>query len=219
MGDLQKSELITSEAKKSKSWLWIIAGVVWLVTVAMGLHVMLNYSAAAGEPGQPPAVWPAQSKIPRTPGLATIVVLGHPKCPCTRATISELALAMARLHDRATAVVVLAHPHGTPEHWEETDLWHSASQIPGVIVMGDPDEVETDRFHAQVSGQTMLYSANGDLLFSGGITASRGHSGDNAGRSSIVSLVLTGTSETKATPVYGCAMHEPKSSSKSGERH
>jgi hypothetical protein len=81
-------------------------------------------------------------------------------------------------------------PHGTPDGWDDTDLRRSAAEIPGVTVMSDLDEAEADLFSAQASGQTMLYDASGKLLFSGGITASRGHSGDNAGSSSIVSFVL-----------------------------
>jgi hypothetical protein len=172
---------------------------------------MLNYENTPGHAGDPPAMWPAQSRIPRTAGLPTIVIMGHPKCPCTRATIGELAVMMARLHDRATAVVVLARPRGTPDGWDDTDLRRSAAEIPGATVMSDLDEVEVDRFNAEVSGQAMLYNAEGKLLFSGGITASRGHSGDNVGRSSIVSLVTYGTAERARTPVFGCALHTPKS--------
>jgi hypothetical protein len=118
---------------------------------------------------------------------------------------------MARLHNRATAVVVLARPQGAPDGWDDTDLRRSAAEIPGATVMSDLDEVEVDRFNAEVSGQAMLYNAEGKLLFSGGITASRGHSGDNVGRSSIVSLVTYGTAERARTPVFGCALHTPKS--------
>jgi hypothetical protein len=198
--------------------LWGAIGVVWLIAVAGGMRAMLNYENTAGAEGDPPAAWPAQSKIPRTAGLPTVVVMGHPKCPCTRATIGELAVLMARLHNQATAVVVLVRPRGTPNDWDDTDLRRSASEIPGVIVMTDFDEVEADRFQAQASGQTMLYNARGKLLFSGGITASRGHSGDNVGRSSIVSLVTYGTAQSTRTPVFGCALRTPKSSTARGEK-
>jgi len=198
--------------------LWVAIGVVWLIAVAGGMRALLNYENTASAEGDPPAAWPAQSKIPRTAGLPTIMVMGHPKCPCTRATIGELAVLMARLHNQATAVVVLVRPRGTPDDWDDTDLRRSASEIPGVIVMTDFDEVEADRFQAQASGQTMLYNARGKLLFSGGITASRGHSGDNVGRSSIVSLVTYGTVESTRTPVFGCALRTPKSSTASGEK-
>jgi hypothetical protein len=191
--------------------LWVAIGVFWLIAVAGGMRVLWNYENTSGAAGDPPANWPAQSRIPRTPGLPTIVVMGHPKCPCTRATIGELAVMMARLQNRVTAVVVLVRPHGTPDGWDDTDLRRSAAQIPGVTVMSDLDEVEVDRFNAEVSGQTMLYDVGGKLVFSGGITASRGHSGDNAGRSSIVSFVTDGTGGLSRTPVFGCALRTPKS--------
>jgi hypothetical protein len=191
---------------------WLAIGVVWLIVVGVGMGVVLNYQNTPGDSGDPPALWPTQSRIPRTAGLPTIVVMGHPKCPCTRATIGELAVMMARLHNRATAVVVLVRPHGTPDGWDDTDLRRSALAIPGVTVMSDLDEVEADLFSAQASGQTMLYNAGGKLLFSGGITVSRGHSGDNAGRSSITSFVTDGTAEITRTSVFGCALHTPKSS-------
>jgi hypothetical protein len=198
--------------------LWVVVGVAWLIAVAGGMRALLNYEYTAGAEGDPPATWPAQSRIPRTAGLPTVVVMGHPKCPCTRATIGELAVLMAHLHNRVTVVVLFVRPQGAPDDWDDTDLRHSAAAIPGTTVMSDLDEVEADRFNAQVSGQTMLYSGSGKLLFSGGITASRGHSGDNAGRSSIVSLVTYGTAERTRTPVYGCALRTPKSSTANGEK-
>lgn len=196
---------------KSRNRLWLGIGVVWLAVVASGMAVLRKYDTTPGELGQSPARWPAKSHIPRVAGLPTIVVMGHPKCPCTRATIGELAITMARLQGKATAVVVFVRPQGTPEGWDDTDLRRSAAAIPGVTVMSDLDEAEADLFDAQVSGQTMLYDAGGKLLFSGGITASRGHAGDNIGRSSIVSFVTTGTAEQNHSPVFGCTLRTPKS--------
>ncbi len=198
-------------AGKSRNRLWLGIGVLWLAVVASGMAVLRNYDTTPGELAHSPQQWPPKSHIPRVVGLPTIVVMGHPKCPCTRATVGELALMMARLHGKATAVVVFVRPQGTPEGWDDTDLRRSAAAIPGVTVMSDLDEVEADLFDAQVSGQTMLYGANGKLLFSGGITASRGHAGDNIGRSSIVSFVTAGTAEQNRTPVFGCALRSPKS--------
>jgi hypothetical protein len=202
---------VTKSREQSGKGLWVAVGVIWLIAVAGGMRVVLRYENTPGAAGNPPAQWPALSRIPRSTGLPTIVVMGHPKCPCTRATIGELAVMMARLHNRATAVVVLVRPQGTSDGWDDTDLRRSAAEIPEVTVISDLDEVEVDLFHAQVSGQTMLYNANGKLLFSGGITSARGHSGDNAGRSSIVSFVTDGIAELTRTPVFGCALRTPKS--------
>jgi hypothetical protein len=86
-----------------------------------------------------------------------------------------------------------------------------------VTVVRDDSGREAGRFGAATLGQTLLYDADGSLLFSGGITAARGHAGDNAGRSELVSLlnrglsapVVTmnrGQSARDATHVFGCPL-------------
>ena len=136
-------------------------------------------------------------------------MMAHPKCPCTRATVGELALLMAHTQGRVTAHVLLIKPRGAPDNWEKTDLWYSAARIPGVHVLTDTDGIEAGRFHATTSSQTMLYDKDARLLFSGGITASRGHSGDNTGRSAIVLLLMQGESEQTETLVFGCPLFDP----------
>ncbi len=86
----------------------------------------------------------------------------------------------------------------------QTDLWRSAAAIPGAKVISDPDGAEARRFHVTTSGHTLVYGRTGDLLFSGGITASRGHQGDNDGHAAIVSLWNGEHVESRDLPVYGC---------------
>lgn len=206
----------SAQMKSTRGHLLGLAVLLWCAGVSLGAAKLLRYENTPGELASAPGVWPAGSKIQRMRGLPTVVVMGHPYCPCTRATIGELALLMTRLRGKATAVVSFVHPDGTPEHWEETDLWRSAAAIPGVTVISDQSNREADLFHAQASGQTFLYGLDGRLQFNGGITAARGHSGDNAGRSSIVSLVTgEGKAET-TTSVYGCDLHTPTSSRNEG---
>ncbi|HYE66176.1 MAG TPA: hypothetical protein VD966_11365, partial [Pyrinomonadaceae bacterium] len=159
-----------------------------------------------GLAARPPARWPADSRIQRAPGRAILVMLAHPHCPCTRASIGELASLMAHCEGRLTAYVLFLKPTGSSVDWERTDLWHSAEKIPGVNVLLDEGGHEARRFHAATSGQTVLYDTAGRLLFSGGITGSRGHSGDNAGRSAIVSLLNTGAAQREETFVFGCPL-------------
>jgi hypothetical protein len=66
--------------------------------------------------------------------------------------------------------------------------------------------VEARRFHAATSGETFLFDASGKLLFQGGVTASRGHEGENIGRSTLTALVLTGQAERDRSVVFGCAL-------------
>jgi hypothetical protein len=192
---------------KKNKLLLIAAGTIWFLTVGAGVAVLWNYentpgATAAAAPDQ----WPENSHIQRATNRATLVMMVHPHCPCTRASVGELARLMAQAQGRVTAYVLFAKPPNLSKDWEQTDLWETATAIPGVSVMRDDDGVEARRFHAATSGQTMLYDKNGNLLFSGGITGARGHEGDNAGRSAIVSLLTTGEADDWNTPVFGCAL-------------
>jgi hypothetical protein len=184
----------------------LAAAVVWLSAVSIGLWILWGYENTPGVSAKAPDSWPADSHIQRATNQATLVMLAHPHCPCTRASIGELALLMAHSQGRVTAYVLFLKPQGFSDEWEKTDLWQSAASIPGVNVLIDDGGAEARRFHAATSGQTMLYDADGRLLFSGGITGSRGHAGDNAGRSAIVSLVNTGAAERDKTSVFGCRL-------------
>jgi hypothetical protein len=112
-----------------------------------------------------------------------------------------LAQLMAQSQGHLSAYVLFLKPAGFSGDWEKTDLWQSVTDIPGVKPVVDYDGVEASRFHATTSGQTVLYDAVGRLLFSGGITIARGHAGDNAGRSAIVSLVNSRVAEQTEPPV------------------
>ena len=138
--------------------------------------------------GTPPALWPAQSRIARKPGSLSLVMVVHPHCPCSRASIEELADLMVQAHGRLEASVVFIKPPGFTSNWAKTSLWRSAAAIPGVSETVD-DGREARLFGAATSGQTMGYDRNGRLLFSGGITAARGHLGDNPGASAITALL------------------------------
>jgi len=201
---------VSPPQKRTAVWLTAIFAALWLVAAALAQRVLLNYDYTAAVPGTPPAKWPTASKVPRAPGLPAIVVVAHPRCPCSRASVEELARVMARLHDRATATVIFVRPSVFAQDWEMTDLWRSAARIPGVAVLSDLNGTEAHLFEAQASGQTMLYDAAGNLQFSGGITASRGHAGDSPGRSAILSIIDTGNSSTSHTSVYGCSLHDPE---------
>jgi hypothetical protein len=205
-------ETVGRHPRRFRKNLFILASIIlWLLLVGGGLSVLLGYENTPARAAAPSALWPAESQIQRARERATLVMLVHPHCPCSRASIGELALLMAQSQGRLTAYVLFLKPAGFSDNWEKTDLWQSAASIPGVEPVVDYDGVEANRFHATTSGQTVLYDAEGRLLFSGGITMARGHAGDNAGRSAIVSLVNTGTAEQTETPVFGCPLFDDNS--------
>jgi hypothetical protein len=129
---------------------------------------------------------------------------------------------MARCQGRVTSHVLFLRPTELDTDWSKTDLWASAAAVPDVEVTPDEDGNEARRFGAETSGHTVLYSGDGSLLFSGGITASRGHSGDNFGRSAIVSSLIGATSEISAfsepaeSCVFGCPLFQKRSALRVG---
>ncbi len=186
----------------------IACGLVWILVASSGFVVLWNYAASPGRAGTPPGHWPAGARIRPDPSRFALVLAVHPHCPCSRATIGELAVIMTQCHDRVRAHVLVVKPASFSRDWEKTDLWESVSEIPGVSVLCDVGGVEAMRFGAATSGQALLYHPGGALLFSGGITGARGHSGDNPGRIAIVSLITSGVGDRSDSAVFGCALSE-----------
>ena len=188
---------------------WLAFGIVWVLTLAPGFALLWAYTMRPGEAEGAPDVWPAGTRIARNRDRATLVLFAHPQCPCTRASLAELARLMARSEDRLGANVVILRPSDVGGGWDSSDLWRRASAIPGVTIVRDDDGVEAARFHATTSGATVLYDIQGRLVFSGGITLARGHEGDSAGLQRIRSLLRTGKADRSDAPVYGCSLrHE-----------
>ena len=180
-----------------------------MLTVGAGTFFLWGYENAPGVKSRPvPSVFPAESGIPKDGARPTLLMFAHPHCPCTRASLAELSRLMARARDRVAAHILFLKPAEVKGDWVQSDLWASAAAIPGVRVVADESGREAARFGAGTSGLTLLYGADGRLLFSGGITAARGHEGDNAGRNALTSLLTAGEGEGAETPVFGCQLFD-----------
>lgn len=182
---------------------------LWLAAAIIGLWRLEVFNSTPGAAADAPPRWPQGAAIARAVGAPTLLMFVHPQCACSRASIAELARLMASANGHAlhVAVVVLSPPD-TTESWRRSDLWQSAAAIPGVTVLEDPSGRESRRFGAVTSGQTVLYSADGALLFSGGITPARGHAGDSAGRQRILALLDAAGSDATQTAVFGCPLRD-----------
>src|SRR2546423_5789196 len=191
----------------------IIAALIWLGVTVTATLLMVAYANAPGQSGSPPKDWPKSSQVPRDDDRPTLVMFVHPHCPCSRASISELALLMTYCQEQINAHVFFLKPAKMAQDWALTDSWREAAAIPYVTVHCDEAGREAQLFRAETSGDTVLYDAKGNLLFHGGITISRGHSGDNPGRSLLQTLVLDQAAQQTQnpvlhTPVFGCSLFE-----------
>jgi hypothetical protein len=183
-----------------------LLGVAWVGSILFGVRALLNYESSPGRVGSVPNLWPADSAIHLADDRPTLIMLAHPQCPCTRASTNELAEVMARVRGKVQAYVLFYTPEGSGADWQNTSLRQSAAQIPGVTVLSDVDGAEARRFGAETSGHTFLFDPSGRLLFNGGITQSRGHSGDSVGENAIISLANNHGSDRSKTWVFGCPL-------------
>jgi hypothetical protein len=186
---------------------WVpVVGVIWVSAAAAGLWVLWRYDNTPGEAAHAPANWPATTSLARGLDRSTLVMLAHPHCACTRASLGELAEAIARARTRPRTYVVFMTPKGFADGWERTDLWRTATSLPGATVVRDEDGTEARNFGAVTSGQTLLYDERGVLVFGGGVTGARAHAGDNLGRQSLVALLSGGPAARTGTSVFGCPL-------------
>ncbi len=183
---------------------------LWIPAVAYGINVLWKYSTTPGHPASPPLTWPSEAPVNRSENHATLLMFAHPECPCTRASLGELAKILAQAGGQLDAQVLVFQPPNHISDAASADLLQEARAIPGVQAVEDPNAAMAKTFGVFTSGQTLLYNSAGALLFKGGITAYRGHSGDNAGRSAIIALLRGEVSASAAlpvvTPVFGCSL-------------
>lgn len=191
----------------------ILAIASWLVAVMVGFALLLRYQFEPGQAAAAQARWPGSKQIQLAADRPTLIVVAHPKCPCSSASIDELARLMANCRGKVKAYVLFMLPAAerrpagfSSDDWENTPLRRQAAAISDVTVLSDLDGQEGDRLGVATSGNALLYAPDGRLLFAGGLTGSRGHSGDNPGREALEGWIL-GRQGPRESPVYGCPMH------------
>ncbi len=179
---------------------------LWACSVGFGVRVLLRYADTPGHLAAPPDRWPRTAPLPPPQNGSALVLFVHPQCPCSRATIGELEQIIACCGSKVDVSVFFYTPPGQDKDWAVTDIWRSAARIPGVRLLDDSNGAVARLFGARTSGQVLLYDRTRRLVFNGGITAFRGHSGSNDGREAIVALLRDGVVPRRTTPVFGCAL-------------
>jgi hypothetical protein len=174
--------------------------------VAIGFLILAHEEFTPVKASPQVALFPRGSALQLVSDKPTLVLFAHPHCPCTRASLRELDVLLARAQNKVSAIVVFTIPDGVTEGWEKGDLWNAAAAIAGLRVVRDLGGREAHQFDIRGSGHVLLFASSGKLLFSGGITASRGHEGDNVGLTAVVGFILDGHASVSQTPVFGCSL-------------
>jgi len=174
--------------------------------VGSGILLVADYTVRPGAVGHIATQWsPAQSLHLDNERL-TVLMAVHPKCVCTGASVDELARLVANANGRVAVTALLLVPHGTDGTWRDAPIRDAVARIPDVAVIEDHGGVIAASLGARTSGHVFVYAPDGLLKFHGGITASRGHRGDNVGRSTIEALANRTETSRTTTPVFGCEL-------------
>jgi len=185
-----------------KVWMTLL----WVVLIGSGISWTARYDRTAGAAAAAPGDWPGASRLPLVDGQATLLMFLHPRCPCSRASLHELAALIEHRHIPVTTFIIEVSPPGAPQNWARTELKRLASTIPGAMTLIDNGGYEASTFDSKTSGDVFFYSAERRLLFQGGITPSRGHEGESPGAEALA-RILNGamTTDSKAA-VFGCPL-------------
>ncbi len=195
----------------------VMPTIIWCLFMAVGWYALADYSNAPGDAAKAPGMWPTQSQIERAADQSTLLLFLHPKCPCSRASVEELSRLMATAGRRMKTCVVFTMEIDADE-LRRQHIYQVASELPGVELVHDGKGSEATLFGARTSGAALLFDPDGRLVFEGGITAARGHVGDNIGRAAVTDWLLHGSKPAQCTPVFGCPLQSPDRMSSAEDR-
>ncbi len=133
--DYASATPVPTAQAKPRRWLWLLVATVWFGSAATGLWVLWTYENQPGASAHALAQWPADSGLSHDKDRPTLVMLVHPQCVCSRASLTELAEILARARTRPKTYVLFLKPRGFADGWEKTDTWRAATALPDATVV------------------------------------------------------------------------------------
>lgn len=182
---------------------WIFA--LWVLILIGGVSAFARYSYTPGEAAEAAPLWPALSSLQPNLTKPELLVFLHPKCACSHATLTDLERLIPQIGARARVRVVF-NDLGDSALLRESHSFEMAKEIEGIEVVEDPGGFESAKFGVKTSGQVFLYDERGQLVFSGGLTPSRGHEGESVGAIAVLRWLNSRKIEWQTSDVFGCSM-------------
>ncbi len=190
-----------------RAWL-AVSLVLWAVAVAVAVGALMTYGNRPGELGEPAPTWSLEALGEPATDRPTLVMFVHPKCPCTRASLEQVAKVQAARPHAFDLQFVIFVPTDEVGDWRNSDLIAFALRLAPEGVQFDSGGVLTKDAGARVSGTVAFYSTDGRLQFWGGVTPARGHQGPAAGLEAIRDLIDGNDAASRRAAVFGCPFFE-----------
>ncbi len=186
--------------------LLLVVYTIWIGLLLIGHTVLFEYELTAGPLSNSKRIFPDKGSVQLTHSRQNLILFLHPACPCSVATVDEFRDLMRQGEKDSVGTVVFFMPHGKEGEWSMLPIITSVRRIPNVSILFDADSSQADLFGATTSGHVFLYDGRGILQFSGGITGSRGHTGDNQYFELAKKTILCKSPKYTTTPVFGCSL-------------
>ncbi len=161
-------------------WIPVTLG-AWVLSCVAAYGALWSYANTPGDLGGPRHAWLRAASLHVDDDRPTLIMFAHPRCPCTRASMSELERLQGEMPGAFATRVVFFEPLGADESWRQTSLWDRALRLPDAQAIPDSGGEFASAAGAIVSGSVALLSADRKLKYWGGITPARGHEGASVG--------------------------------------
>lgn len=187
-------------------FLFAAAYLIWISLLFVGHLVLYEYELTPSPLANSKRVFPQSSDVQLSHGRQNIVMFLHPSCPCSEASVDEFhELMRAGEKDSVGTVVFYMPPEKEPE-WSLAPIVQRVKRIRNVTIEYDTDGSRAETFGVTTSGHVLIYDGRGILQFTGGITGSRGHTGENHYFDLAKQCILARKAKYTTTPVFGCAL-------------
>jgi hypothetical protein len=181
------------------AWIGALLGCAWW---------QLGYELAPGASATCQSAAP-YGALRAQPDRPLVVMALHPRCPCSRASVSNLEAGLtawgADVQVRVLGVVPAGVDPG-PE-WTASGVCRRAAGLGEGVLLEDDGGVIAGSLGMRTSGDVVAFDARGRVVFHGGLTTARGQAGPSEGvRLLIAALRSDGARPALTTPVFGCVL-------------
>jgi hypothetical protein len=105
------------DGPRRRSTIVIAAGAAWVTAVAAGFCLVNGHAATPGRSGIRTRDWPVESPVVADPTRANLVMLIHPRCPCSRASLAGLEKILTVCRSYLVAHVFFLEPKVPTTAW------------------------------------------------------------------------------------------------------
>jgi hypothetical protein len=118
--------------------------------------------------------------------------------------MSELERLVPELKDRLKVKLIFIQQPTRDIAWVKDGLWERSRRLPGVETLIDQSGREARLFGSTNSGHAYLFDEEGSLIFNGGLTSMRGHTGPSEGQDQLLNWLRTRKGKGFLSKIFGC---------------